>query len=233
MIEFKNVSKIYGKKMPVLDDVSLKIKRGEFVFLVGYSGAGKSTFLKLLMKEEEPTSGEIYLEGEQIRKYSRRKIPMLRRKMGVVFQDFRLLKNKNVFDNVAYALEIIGARSLQIRRQVPSVLNLMGIAEKAKSYPHELSGGEQQRVAIARAMINNPKLLIADEPTGNLDYRTTEDIMELLSRINKRGTTVLMATHDRNIVDKMQKRVVTLERGSVMDDRQTGGYIANENIQSF
>lgn len=223
MIKFIDIKKVYGKNNSVLDGVDLEIKKGEFVFLVGYSGAGKSTFLKLLLKEEEPTSGRLFLDGEEITKISRRLIPSIRRKMGVVFQDFRLLKNKNVYDNVAYAMEILGEKNMIIRREVPKILSLMGIAPKAKSFPHELSGGEQQRVAIARAMVNNPPLLIADEPTGNLDYKTSHDIMQLLERINMRGTTVLMATHDRGIVDDMNKRVITIENGKIAKDG-TGGY---------
>lgn len=223
MIKFEQVRKIYGKDNVVLDGVDIEIKKGEFVFLVGYSGSGKSTFLKLLLKEEEPTSGKLFLDGTEISHVSRRKIPDIRRKMGVVFQDFRLLLNKNVFDNVAFAMEIVGERNVVIRREVPKILSLMGIAPKARSFPAELSGGEQQRVAIARAMVNNPPLLIADEPTGNLDYKTAEDIMQLLDRINRRGTTILMATHDRNIVNRMNKRVITLEGGKIYSDVK-GGY---------
>lgn len=223
MIKFEQVRKIYGKDNVVLDGVDIEIKKGEFVFLVGYSGSGKSTFLKLLLKEEEPTSGKLFLDGTEISHVSRRKIPDIRRKMGVVFQDFRLLQNKNVFDNVAFAMEIVGERNVVIRREVPKILSLMGIAPKARSFPAELSGGEQQRVAIARAMVNNPPLLIADEPTGNLDYKTAEDIMQLLDRINRRGTTILMATHDRNIVNRMNKRVITLEGGKIYSDVK-GGY---------
>lgn len=223
MIRFENIRKVYGRDNIVLDGIDIEIKKGEFVFLVGFSGSGKSTFLKLLLKEEEPTSGKLFLDGNEISHVSRRKIPDVRRKMGVVFQDFRLLKNKNVFDNVAFAMEIVGEKSMVIRREVPKILSLMGIAPKARSYPDELSGGEQQRVAIARAMVNNPPLLIADEPTGNLDYKTAEDIMQLLERINRRGTTILMATHDRNIVNRMNKRVITLEGGKIYSDVK-GGY---------
>lgn len=223
MIRFENIRKVYGRDNIVLDGIDIEIKKGEFVFLVGFSGSGKSTFLKLLLKEEEPTSGKLFLDGNEISHVSRRKIPDVRRKMGVVFQDFRLLKNKNVFDNVAFAMEIFGEKSMVIRREVPKILSLMGIAPKARSYPDELSGGEQQRVAIARAMVNNPPLLIADEPTGNLDYKTAEDIMQLLERINRRGTTILMATHDRNIVNRMNKRVITLEGGKIYSDVK-GGY---------
>lgn len=223
MIKFVDVKKTYGKDNTVLDGISVEIKKGEFVFLVGYSGAGKSTFMKLLLKEENASSGQIFLDGSDISSVSRRKIPSIRRKMGVVFQDFRLLPKKSVYENVAYAMEIIGEKNIIIRREVPKILSLMGIAHKHKSYPHELSGGEQQRVAIARAMVNNPPLLIADEPTGNLDYKTTSDIMGLLERINTRGTTVLMATHDREIVDKMNKRVITIENGKIVSDEK-GGY---------
>ncbi len=223
MIKFFDVKKVYGKDNVVLDGVNVEITKGEFVFLVGFSGAGKSTFMKLLLKEEEPTSGQIILDGSDITSVSRRRIPLIRRKMGVVFQDFRLLPNKNVYDNVAYAMEIVGERGTIIRRQVPKILNLMGIAPKAKSFPRELSGGEQQRVAIARAMVNNPPLLIADEPTGNLDYKTSADIMDLLERINLRGTTILMATHDREVVNKLNKRVITIENGKIINDEK-GGY---------
>ncbi len=225
MIKFTNVSKSYGKDSPILKGVSVDIRRGEFVFLVGTSGAGKSTFLKLLLKEEDPTNGSIFLGGSDITKLSRRRIPYVRRQMGVVFQDFRLLENKTVYDNVAYAMEILGEKDSVIKKQVPNVLSLMGIENKIKSFPRELSGGEMQRVAIARAMINNPPLLIADEPTGNLDYKTSEDIMKLLDKINRRGTTVIMATHDKAIVDKMQKRVITIENGRVVSDEK-GGYIS-------
>lgn len=223
MIRFEKISKVYGKDNVVLDGIDVEITKGEFVFLVGFSGSGKSTFLKLLLKEEEPSGGKLFLDGSEISHVSRRNIPNIRRKMGVVFQDFRLLKNKNVFDNVAFAMEIVGENNTVIRREVPKILSLMGIAPKAKSFPHELSGGEQQRVAIARAMVNNPPLLIADEPTGNLDYKTAEDIMQLLERINRRGTTILMATHDRNIVNRMNKRVITLEAGKIYSDVK-GGY---------
>ncbi len=223
MIKFVGVDKVYGKKNAVLNDINVEIDRGEFVFLVGSSGAGKSTFLRLILREENVSSGQVFLEGCDITKLSRRRIPYIRRQMGVVFQDFKLLDNKTVYDNVAYAMEILGEKNGVIKKQVPKVLSLMGIESKIRSFPSELSGGEKQRVAIARAMINNPPLLIADEPTGNLDYKTSSDIMDLLAKINKRGTTVIMATHDRSIVDKMQKRVITLKEGKIISDEK-GGY---------
>ncbi len=223
MIKFVDVEKTYGKDNEILKKINLEIKRGEFVFIVGSSGAGKSTLLKLMLKEENPTAGKIFLDGADITKLASRRIPFVRRQMGVVFQNFRLLDNKNVYDNVAYAMEILGEPNRIIKKQVPKVLGLMGMEAKIKSFPGELSGGEKQRVAIARAMINNPPLLIADEPTGNLDYRTSEDIMALLESINRRGTTVVMATHDRDIVDKLQKRVITLHNGRVISDEK-GGY---------
>lgn len=220
----KNISKQYPNGVVALQSVNLEVKKGEFVFLVGLSGAGKSTFMKMLLKEEEPTSGELVLDDQDITHLHRRRIPFVRRKMGVVFQDFRLLANKTVYENVAYAMEILGERSKDIRRQVPMVLSLVGLSDKAKHYPNQLSGGEQQRVSIARAMINNPPLLIADEPTGNLDPDTSWEIMKLLRQINRRGTTIIMATHDKEIVDTMKRRVITLDRGTVVRDHSKGGY---------
>ncbi len=223
MIKFEDIEKSYNKEEVALKNVTIDIKKGEFVFVIGHSGAGKSTLMKLLFKEEEPTSGRIFLDGSEITQFSKRKVPMIRRKIGMIFQDFKLLEHKTVYDNVAYAMEIIGESGLHIRREVPKMLQLMGIAHKAKNYPKELSGGEKQRVAIARAMINNPPILMADEPTGNLDRATSDDIMKLLERINRFGTTILMATHDEMIVNKMQKRVIELQNGKVIND-QVGGY---------
>ncbi len=224
MIKFENVCKTYGNENPVLEDVNIHIRKGEFVFVIGHSGAGKSTLMKLLFKEENPTSGRIYVNNEEITGLSRRLVPSIRRNVGMIFQDFKLLDNKNVYDNVAYAMEVVGERPVQIRREVPKILQLMGIADKAKHYPKELSGGEKQRVAIARAMVNNPPILMADEPTGNLDNETSRDIMMLIDRINRYGTTVIMATHDHNIINKMQKRVIELRAGRVVDDKMGGYY---------
>ncbi|KXZ40498.1 cell division ATP-binding protein FtsE [Alkalithermobacter thermoalcaliphilus JW-YL-7 = DSM 7308] len=224
MIEFIDVKKIYKNDKIALSNINLKIDKGEFVFLIGSSGAGKSTFMKLLLKEEEVTSGKLIIDGVDITKLPRRKVPKLRRSMGIVFQDFRLLQNKNVYDNVAFAMEITGHSQKEIRRKVPSVLSLVGLSDKAKSYPSELSGGEQQRVSIARAIVNNPSLLIADEPTGNLDPQTAWEIMELLKDINKRGTTVIMATHAKDVVDKLKKRVIALEKGVIVRDEERGTY---------
>ncbi len=224
MITFKNVTKVYKNDVVGLDNVSFHIDKGEFVFLVGQSGAGKSTLIKLLMCEEKATSGEIIFGNTCVTALKRRQIPYLRRSMGVVFQDFRLLPQKTVFENVAFAMEIIGAPRRQISRQVPNVLNLVGLANRARSYPNQLSGGEQQRVSLARALINNPSVLIADEPTGNLDTETASDIMNLLDNINKRGTTILMATHAEKIVNDMRKRVITLENGNILRDEEKGVY---------
>jgi cell division transport system ATP-binding protein len=224
MIQLVGVSKKYPNGVKALSNVNIHIQKGEFIFLVGPSGAGKSTFMKLLLKEENPTTGKILIAGDNITKIHRRKIPMLRRKMGVVFQDFRLLSNKTVYENVAFAMQILEVNQREIRRQVPIILSMVGLSKRANNYPNQLSGGEQQRVSIARAMINNPPILIADEPTGNLDPDTSWEIMKLLRQINRRGTTVLMATHDKEIVDLMQKRVIALERGVVVRDELKGGY---------
>lgn len=224
LIELCNVSKTYLKGLKALTDINIKIKKEEFVFLVGPSGAGKSTFVKLLLKEEEPTSGNIFINGEDVTKLSKRKIPYHRRNIGVVFQDFRLLPNKTVYENVAFAMQIIEATSKDIRRQVPMVLGMVGLSDKAASYPHQLSGGEKQRVSIARAIVNNPSILIADEPTGNLDPETAWEIMKVLRQINRRGTTIIMATHARDIVDIMQRRVIALEKGRIIRDEQRGAY---------
>ncbi|WP_330389116.1 cell division ATP-binding protein FtsE [Alkaliphilus peptidifermentans] len=220
----KNISKVYPKGIQALTNINFKIEKGDFVFLVGPSGAGKSTFLKILLKEEEPTEGTIYVGEQNITKLSTRKIPYLRRTIGVVFQDFRLLPNKTVYENVAFAMQIIEASSKEIRRQVPMILGMVGLSDRAAQYPHQLSGGEKQRVSIARAIVNNPSILIADEPTGNLDPETAWEIMKVLRQINRRGTTVLMATHAKDIVDMMQQRVIALEKGRVVRDQQRGAY---------
>lgn len=224
MIDMINVTKAYKGQTVALSNVSIKIEKGDFVFLVGSSGAGKSTFIKLLLKEIEPSSGKIIVDDMDITKISMRKIPHLRRKIGIVFQDFRLLPNKTVFENVAFAMEIIESTSREVRRQVPMILSMVGLSDKAKLYPHELSGGEQQRVSIARAIVNNPSVLIADEPTGNLDPDTAWEIMKLIKQINRRGTTVVMATHAKDIVDTMQQRVIALEKGKVVRDNKRGVY---------
>lgn len=224
MIRFINVDKEYKNGVKALSNINLSIQKGEFVFLVGPSGAGKSTLIKLLLKEENPTEGRIYLNNEDITRVKNRKIPFIRRSIGVVFQDFRLLPNKTVYENVAFALEIIGSHPREIRRKVPMVLSLVDLSKKANNYPHELSGGEHQRVAIARAIVNNPPLLIADEPTGNLDPDTAWGIMKVLRDINRRGTTILMATHAKDIVDIMKKRVVEIEKGSIVRDEEKGVY---------
>jgi len=225
MIRFDNVSKLYtSERRPALDEVSVEIDRGEFVFLVGPSGSGKTTFLRLCLKEDKPTSGTVWVAGKNVGKLSSRKVPKLRRQIGTVFQDFRLLPNKTVAQNVAFALEVIGKPRTHIRKVVPEVLEMVGLEGKEKRFPHELSGGEQQRVAIARAFVNRPEILIADEPTGNLDPNTSIGIMKLLDRINRTGTTIVMATHDSHIVDQVRKRVVELADGSVVRDEARGVY---------
>lgn len=225
MITFQNVTKIYQKGAhPALDDVTLDIERGEFVFLVGPSGSGKSTFLRLCMLEEQATSGKIFVLGKNLAELSSRRTPKLRRQVGRVFQEFRLLEDKNVFDNVALAMQVIGRPRHHIRSAVPEVLDMVGLGGKEKRKMTELSGGELQRVAIARAMVNRPKLLLADEPTGNLDRNTAGGIMSLLDRINRNGTTVVMATHAYDIVNEMRKRVVTLSHGAVVSDQERGMY---------
>ncbi len=224
MIHFKNVSKVYENGFPALNDVSFSIEKGEFVFLVGSSAAGKSTIIKLIMKEEDATEGSILINGIEVCDLRRREVPYFRRTVGVVFQDYRLLPNKTVQENVAYAMEIIGSSGKEIRKNVPNVLSMVGLAHKAKMYPSQLSGGEQQRVAIARAIVNNPMVLIADEPTGNLDPDTAAEIMELLEDINRRGTTIVMATHAESIVNRMQKRVLVVEKGVITRDEAKGGY---------
>lgn len=225
MIRFENVTKVYSKgSRPALDTLDLDIERGEFVFLVGASGSGKSTFLRLVMREERPSAGKIFVAGKEMSSLSHWKIPAMRRQMGVVFQDFRLLPTKTVFENVAFALQVIGRPRHHIMSTVPDVLEMVGLAGKEKRRPHELSGGEQQRVAIARAFVNRPKILLADEPTGNLDPNTSLGIMRLLDRINRTGTTVVMATHDDGIVDQMRKRVVELRTGELVRDQSHGVY---------
>ncbi|MDN5353139.1 MAG: cell division transport system ATP-binding protein [Clostridiales bacterium] len=224
MIEFYNVSKRYSNGVMALNDVTVKIEKGEFVFLVGPSGAGKSTFIKAILKEVDITTGKVTVDDLTVSKLHRRRVPYLRRKVGVVFQDFRLLPNKTVYENIAFAMEITGAPARTIRKQVPLILTLVGLSEKRNHYPNQLSGGEQQRVSIARSMINNPPILIADEPTGNLDPDTSWEIMKVLRTINRRGTTILMATHDREIVDVMKKRVIALENGKVARDEKVGVY---------
>ena len=225
MISMRNVSKIYvPNKPPALDDCTVEIEQGEFVFLVGHSGSGKSTFIRLLLRELLPTRGQIVVAGQDLTKMKSWKVPFLRRNIGCVFQDFKLLPNKTTYENIAFALEVIGRSKHVIRTQVPEVLRLVGLEDKMESYPDELSGGEQQRVSIARAFVNRPPLLLADEPTGNLDPATSLGIMSLLNRINKTGTTVLVATHDREMVDSMRKRVIALEGGKVVRDQDRGVY---------
>ena len=224
MIEFRNVTKTYDTGTKAIKGANFVIDKGEFAFLVGSSGSGKSTLIKLILKEEEPTSGHIIINGKDTTFLKPNRIPYLRRSMGVVFQDFRLLPDKTVYDNVAYAMYIVRATPRHIRRQVPMVLSLVGLSGKAKMYPNELSGGEQQRVALARALVNNPSMLIADEPTGNLDPETAWDIMNLLNDINMRGTTVVVATHAKDIVNKMKKRVIHINKGEIVRDDKKGGY---------
>ncbi|SMP45316.1 cell division ATP-binding protein FtsE [Anoxynatronum buryatiense] len=224
MIEFRNIHKTYDNGVQALNGINLKINKGEFVFLVGPSGAGKSTFIKLLLKEEEPSDGCILVDNEDITRFSRRKVPYLRRKISVVFQDFRLLEEKTLYENVAFAMQVVGASPKDIRRQVPMVLGMVGLSDRAKQYPHQLSGGEKQRVSIARAIVNRPIILIADEPTGNLDPETAWEVMKVLRHISRRGTTILMATHAKDIVDVMQQRVVALEKGRIVRDAQRGIY---------
>jgi len=224
LIEFKDVTKRYSNGTIGLQDASFTIEKGEFVFVVGPSGSGKSTLLKLILHEEIPTEGELYVNGFSIHNMRRSEIPYLRRGLGVVFQDFRLLPNKTVYDNVAFAMQIVEAQPKEIRRQVPVVLALVGLSKKAKAYPDQLSGGEQQRVSLARALVNNPSILLADEPTGNLDPTISREIMNLLDEINQRGTTVVVATHEKNIVDDMEKRVISLDYGRIIRDVQKGYY---------
>ncbi len=224
IISLKNVSKSYVKDVPALSNVNIQIRRGEFVFIVGSSGSGKSTLIRLLLRELKPTSGSIMVNGLQVDKLRRGKIPKLRRSMGVVFQDFRLLKDRNVYENVAFAQRIIQTPIREMKRNVPNMLATVGLAGKYKANPDELSGGEQQRVAIARALVNRPPILVADEPTGNLDPKNTMEIMHLLEKINENGTTVIVVTHDDKMVDEMKKRVITIRKGVVISDEEKGGY---------
>ena len=225
MIRFENVTKAYpGQRRPALDTVEVDVERGEFVFLVGESGSGKSTFLRLVLREARPSSGRVYVAGKEINRLAGWKVPGLRRQIGTVFQDFRLLPNKTVSENVAFALQVIGKPRSVINRVVPETLDLVGLAGKGNRMPEELSGGEQQRVAVARAFVNRPMILIADEPTGNLDPTTSVGIMKLLDRINRTGTTVVMASHDSSVVDQMRKRVIELDGGKVVRDQSRGVY---------
>ena len=222
MIKLEHVSKSYSAGIPALNDVNLEIEDGEFVFIVGDSGSGKSTLIKMLLKELEPSAGTITIDGKVLGKIKRRQIPKFRRNVGVVFQDFRLLKDRNVYENIAFAQKVIGESNRSIRKKVPNMLALVGIAAKYRSYPKELSGGEQQRVAIARALVNEPSILLADEPTGNLDNNNAWEIMKLLEEINERGTTVIVVTHNLEIVKVMKKRVITIQKGVVVSDSKEG-----------
>ena len=229
MIQFDDVYKMYPNGTNALNGVNFKIEDGEFVFIVGRSGAGKSTIIKMLMCEDKPSSGIVTVNDYDVTKIRRSKIPYLRRTMGVVFQDFRLIDSMTVFENVAFSMRVIGASRRVIRRRVPYVLGIVRLGHKAKNYPHELSGGEQQRVALARALVNNPRMIIADEPTGNVDPSMAHEIMELLIEINKMGTTVIVVTHDKSLVDRFNKRVITLQDGKIIGD-QTGGYVIHEEF---
>ena len=233
VVELRRASKIYPGGHVALDRVSLRVDKGEFVFLVGPTGCGKSTLIKLLIRELEPTEGEVLIAGRDIAGLDNDRIPYLRRRIGTVFQDFKLLTSRNVYDNVAYALQVIGASRSDIRRKVPDALRLVGLADKVNSYPDQLSGGEQQRLSVARAFVNHPPLLLADEPTGNLDPATSVGIMQTLYRINRTGTTVLVVTHDREMVDKMRRRVIGLEDGRVVRDQAAGMYTDDESTREF
>jgi len=228
LIEFNNVTKVYKNEFTAVKNINLKIEKGEFLFIVGKSGAGKSTLIKLLLREINPTEGIITYNNQNITKIRKRNIAEYRRNIGFIFQDYRLLPKLTVYENVAFAMEMICCNAKNIRREVPLVLSMVGLSDKAKYYPDELSGGEQQRVAIARAVINKPETIIADEPTGNLDQETSKEIMKILTEINKRGTAVIMATHDREIVNQYQKRVIELKQGVIIRDMKTGGY-SNDN----
>lgn len=224
MLEMRHAGKIYPGGSVALEDINVEIKAGEFVFLVGPSGAGKSTFIRLISREIELTSGQIFVDGVDVMKLKRRDIPYLRRQLGIVFQDFRLLNNRTAYENVAFAMQVIEAPSHKIRRRVEEVLELVGLKDRGDAYPGEMSGGEQQRIAIARAIVNDPLLVIADEPTGNLDPETSMEIMNIFSQINANGTTIIMATHDKTMVDYMQKRVIALENGRIVRDDRKGVY---------
>ena len=227
MIQIKHVTKIFPNGVKALDDVILFVDKEEFVFLVGISGAGKTTLIKLLFREEYPTSGEVFIDRFNVNQLNKAQIPYLRRNMGIVFQDYKLLPRRTVYENVAFALQVVGTTRAQTRRQVGQVLELVGLSDKAKSLPNELSGGEQQRLCIARAIVNDPPILLADEPTGNLDPDTSWDIVQLLNKINSRKTIVIVATHDQTIVDAMRKRVIALEKGRIVRDQQLGAYKDN------
>ena len=224
MIIVENISKTYSSGAPALNGVDLRVEQGEFVFVVGNSGSGKSTLIKLLLKELEPTTGKIYVNKKFLNKITRKRLPMLRRDIGVVFQDFRLLTDRNVFENIAFAQKVVEAPARQIRGQVLAMLSMVGLLDKYKSFPNELSGGEQQRVAIARALVNNPSILLCDEPTGNLDPVNSWEIMKILDEANKRGTTVLVVTHNMEIVQAMKKRTITMSGGKIISDVEKGGY---------
>jgi cell division transport system ATP-binding protein len=224
VVEFDDVTKVYDDGTVGLEDVSCTIQRGEFVFLVGQTGSGKSTMIRLLLKEFEATRGHIYVAGRDITRLRRERVPYLRRNIGAVFQDFKLLPNRTVYDNVAYALQVTGASRAEIREKVPHILRLVGLSTKLHNYPDQLSGGEQQRVSVARAFVNHPPLLVADEPTGNLDPDTSLGIMQLIHRINRTGTTVIVATHDHEMVNRMRRRVIELDEGRVVRDEAAGGY---------
>ena len=231
MIKLEHVSKSYSAGIPALNDVSLNIEEGEFVFVVGDSGSGKSTLIKLLLKELEPTEGTITINGRKLNKIRRRQIPKFRRNIGVVFQAFRLLKDRNIYDNVAFAQKVIGESNRSIKKNVPKLLSMVGLAAKYRSYPRQLSGGEQQRVAIARALINKPKILLADEPTGNLDANNAWEIMKLMEEINEQGTTVVVVTHNLEIVKAMNKRVITMQKGVVVDDTASDHYGKDTSVE--
>ena len=231
MIKLEHVSKSYSAGIPALNDVSLNIEEGEFVFVVGDSGSGKSTLIKLLLKELEPTEGTITINGRKLNKIRRRQIPKFRRNIGVVFQDFRLLKDRNIYDNVAFAQKVIGESNRSIKKNVPKLLSMVGLAAKYRSYPRQLSGGEQQRVAIARALINKPKILLADEPTGNLDANNAWEILKLMEEINEQGTTVVVVTHNLEIVKAMNKRVITMQKGVVVDDTASDHYGKDTSVE--
>jgi len=224
LIVFEHVTKMYDQNVPGMLDATFHIEKGEFVFLVGPSGSGKSTLIKLVLKQLEPTEGRILVAGRNLQTLRRSKVPLLRRNIGCVFQDFKLLPNKTVYENVGYALEVVGEHRRSIRRKVPEILNLVGLTDKTNSLPHEISGGEQQRVSVARAFVNHPPLLLADEPTGNIDPETSIGIMQLLLRINRTGTTVVVATHDREMVDRMRRRVIALDGGRLVRDERRGVY---------
>lgn len=224
MIEFRNATKIYDNNVFALSNINLDIDRGDFIFLVGPSGAGKSTFIKLIFKEIDLTTGRLIVLGEDVTKVKRDRIPLYRRKIGMVFQDFRLIPTLNVYENVAFAMRVVEASEREIKKRVPMVLAMVGLSNKFKCFPSELSGGQQQRIAIARAIVNNPSLIIADEPTGNLDPETSLEIMKILNDINHAGTTIIMATHDKTIVDHMKKRVIAIEKGVIVRDEQRGRY---------